>query len=767
MVHKTVKFLAFVALTGLGWTASAQNVFAKRSLTTIPISQLSEDEILKYKRAFGSLPVDPASVKQEETQDSLSQAIQLGELHKYRIVDPLVFGADLFQQQNLNFAPSLNIAASPDYVLGPGDVLDIFVYGGQEYNANAKISPNGQITIAHAGLVALSGLTLEDGTAKIRSYLTQNGFRSLSTGQSKLTVTLRTMRTINVTLVGVQKPGQYYLPALSTALHALYVSGGPGPKGTYRDIQVIRRGKTVKTLDLYPLLITGKLAEDPQLQEGDVVFVPTYEKRVLMKGEVKRPQLFELLPNERLSAVLEYAGGYTDIANPSTLYIERITDQNRVAVDVQADQASTFALENGDIVHVGILATYFRDRVAIAGAVHFPGYFSSQEARTLGDLIQRAGGLRPDAYPNRAVLSQVDPTGKRAYSRINPSDPATLTQSLQEGDSLVILGMGDFLHKRTVRVEGEVNRPGVFAYGEGLTLQDALTLSGGLRLGAQPDKIEVVRRVEDRVVVAQILPVSTDPALPLQGGEFLLLPEDVVIVRANPLWRNPSTVELRGEFWYPGPYPLLTKNEPLHKVLDRAGGYTPYANLSGAILIRQRGPQERVVASARRKTQPNYNDSVQVAVEPEPSADTIALSLHKGLRKGSGAQFVLRNGDVIIVPSEESMVFLRGMLNHPTQVTHRSGKRLFYYLRRGGGAMDEGRWGRSYVVYPNGESRTVRWVAGIPFAPKVVPGSTVVVPQRYWEVEKSRRWSAAQWATLTTALGTVTTTTIALLGLFP
>jgi hypothetical protein len=128
---------------------------------------------------------------------------------------------------------------------------------------------------------------------------------------------------------------------------------------------------------------------------------------------------------------------------------------------------------------------------------------------------------------------------------------------------------------------------------------------------------------------------------------------------------------------------------------------------------------------------------------------------------------VLRNGDVIIVPSEESMVFLRGMLNHPTQVTHRSGKRLFYYLRRGGGAMDEGRWGRSYVVYPNGESRTVRWVAGIPFAPKVVPGSTVVVPQRYWEVEKSRRWSAAQWATLTTALGTVTTMTIALLALLP
>jgi protein involved in polysaccharide export with SLBB domain len=228
MVHKTVKFLAFVALTGLGWTASAQNVFAKRSLTSIPVSQLSEEEILTYKRAFGSLPAAASAVAQEEKQDSVSEAIQLGELHKYRILDPLVFGADLCQQQNLNFAPSLNIAASPDYVLGPGDVLDIFVYGGQEYSASAKITPNGHITIAHAGVVALSGLTLEDGTAKIKSYLTQNGFRSLSTSQSKLTVTLRTMRTINVTLVGVQKAGQYYLPALSTALHALYVSGGPG-----------------------------------------------------------------------------------------------------------------------------------------------------------------------------------------------------------------------------------------------------------------------------------------------------------------------------------------------------------------------------------------------------------------------------------------------------------------------------------------------------------------------------------------------------------
>jgi protein involved in polysaccharide export with SLBB domain len=237
-------------------------------------------------------------VKQEEQKDSLSEALQLGELHKYRIVDPLIFGADLFQQVNLNFAPSLNIAASPDYVLGPGDVLDIFVYGGQEYSASAKITPQGHITVVHAGVVNLSGLTLEDGTAKIRSYLTQNGYRSLATGQSKLTVTLKTMRTINVTLVGVQKPGQYYLPALSTALHALYVSGGPAGKGTYRNIQVIRRGKTVETLDLYPLLITGKMAKDPQLQEGDVVFVPTYEKRVLLKGEVKRPLLFELLPQE-------------------------------------------------------------------------------------------------------------------------------------------------------------------------------------------------------------------------------------------------------------------------------------------------------------------------------------------------------------------------------------------------------------------------------------------------------------------------------------
>lgn len=758
--------LRVLALAGLLWPASAQaqNVFAKRSLTSIPVSQLSEEEILTYKRAFGDLPTAESAVKQEEQKDSLSEALQLGELHKYRIVDPLIFGADLFQQGNLNFAPSLNIAASPDYVLGPGDVLDIFVYGGQEYSASAKITPQGHITVAHAGVVNLSGLTLEDGTAKIRSYLTQNGYRSLTTGQSKLTVTLKTMRTINVTLVGVQKPGQYYLPALSTALHSLYVSGGPAGKGTYRNIQVIRRGKTVETLDLYPLLITGKMAKDPQLQEGDVVFVPTYEKRVLLKGEVKRPLLFELLPQENLGTALEYAGGYTDIANQSSVYVERINNLHREALDVLDTDIPTFPLVNGDIVHVGLLATYFRNRVAVGGAVHFPGYFGSREALTLGGLLERAGGLRPDAFPDRAVLSRVDPAGKRAYFRINPSDPTALAAPLEEGDSLVILGMGDFLHKRSIRVEGEVNRPGVFAYGKDLTLQDALMLAGGLRLGAQPDRVEVVRRVEDKVVVAEIIPLQTDRGLALTNGEFLLQPEDVVIVRPNPLWRATATVELRGEFWYPGAYPLLTKNEPLHKVLDRANGYTPYANLSGALLIRQRGPQERVVAAARRRVVPDPNDSVRAVVEAEPSADTIALALHRGLRKGSGRNFVLRNGDVIIVPSEESMVFLRGLLNHPTQVTHRSGKRLFYYLRRGGGAMDEGRWGHSYVVYPNGETRTVRWVAGIPFAPKVTPGSTVVVPQRYLE---AKRWSAAQWATLTTALGTVTTMTISILGLLP
>ena len=132
MVPSRVILWALALTLTLAPAASqAQNVFAKRSLTSIPVSQLSEEEILTYKRAFGDLPTAESAVKQEEQKDSLSEALQLGELHKYRIVDPLIFGADLFQQGNLNFAPSLNIAASPDYVLGPGDVLDIFVYGGQ------------------------------------------------------------------------------------------------------------------------------------------------------------------------------------------------------------------------------------------------------------------------------------------------------------------------------------------------------------------------------------------------------------------------------------------------------------------------------------------------------------------------------------------------------------------------------------------------------------------------------------------------------------
>ena len=226
-----------------------------------------------------------------------------------------IYGQELFENNAMGFAPSLNLAPTAAYILGPNDKLSIRIFGLQEQSMNVVIATNGSVVIPYGGKVMLSGLTLSEAERVLTNQLKKYGFASLGSGESHLKIQITDFRTIQVMVWGGKQSGAYYLPSLATAFHALFVAGGPGFNRSYRNIHVIRNGKTLRVIDLYEFLSKGSHSSDITLQDNDIIFIPYYDRRVRLRGEVKTPAVYELMPNENLLSAIQYAGGDGDAGN--------------------------------------------------------------------------------------------------------------------------------------------------------------------------------------------------------------------------------------------------------------------------------------------------------------------------------------------------------------------------------------------------------------------------------------------------------------------
>jgi len=515
------------------------------------------------------------------------------------------FGAEIFRQQQTEFAPLQNIPTPESYTLGPGDELSIYIWGDQTNTYNLTVTPDGTVMIENMGPVYVAGLTMKEANEVLTDRLRQlySGFANNGEEQTTFArVSINRLRTIQVSVVGeAVNPGDYAVPSFSTVFNALYRAGGPDENGSYRQIRLIRNNQVHAELDLYHYLTKGLQEGNVQLRDGDVIQIPTFLNRVEVMGETKRNDLFfEVINGETLTDLIQYAGGFSEKAYTRQIKIHRNTSTERKIITVSGSDLDETVIENGDAVYIDEILERFSNRVSIAGAVWRSGEFERTPGMTLKDLIEEADGVRPDAFMQRGLINRMN--DDYSFTQISfdvagimdndGSDPVIL----QPEDHIIIRSIHEVTEEQSVTIEGAVNNGGSFYYRSGMTLEDLILKSKGFLDSASEGRIEISRRISGDAVsdtrssrAADIFTFGVDRDLSIQDGNesFQLQPFDRVFVHRKPDFREQQTVTIEGEVMYPGTYTIESREERISDIIQRAGGVTSEAYLAGARLVRK------------------------------------------------------------------------------------------------------------------------------------------------------------------------------------
>ena len=761
---------AIVSLALLSQSLVAQGWLGK-DLSNINVKELTSaqrEEVLRNAKRQGfneadleamararGLNVDEFKRSQNETTEP-TKSLDTAKTKKSEVTENVlqstvaIYGQELFENNNLGFAPSLNLAPTASYVLGPNDRLSIRIYGLQEQTINVTIANNGVVVVPYGGKITLSGLTLSEAERALAGQLKKYGFASLGTGESHLKIQITEFRTIQVMVWGAKQSGAYYLPSLGTAFHALFAAGGPGLNRSYRNIHVIRNGKTIRVIDLYEFLSRGSRISDITLQDNDIVFIPYYDRRVRLRGEVKSPAVYELLPTEQLQDALGYAGGFTEIAYRDVVEVLRYGGVEKEMFSVRAAELGSFELKGSEIVTVSSIADRFKNRIKVDGAVERPGYYSMAAGIDLKQAIENAGGLKPNAVTAYVLLYRDPRDGQRAY--LGYSLPAVLngsvTVALQENDVVLV---GDSLEmnvKDQVFVFGDVNHQGGFDYGTGLTVAKVLFLAGGFEQEALTSKVIVSRKVEDESLLAtvSVLSARRDFWNDVELNNYVLQPGDVVTVSRNPYYRDQVYVSCEGEFKVPGVYPMSSRKQTLYDIFSQAGGSTVYGSVEGSLIIRQRRTElsakvtERLKAKVLNELYTEDTATLRKSGEVFKESfayDTIVIGGGNRKFEVTAKSFYLQPGDRFIIPTIESTVRILGEVYNPNVIMFDKQLSMKTYIEMAGGATETAKLRNMFVVYQNGRSAKTRHPLGVfNKQPKVKPGCQIIVPSKSQEDNK-------------------------------
>jgi protein involved in polysaccharide export with SLBB domain len=670
---------------------------------------------------------------------------------------PKVFGEDLFKSNNrLTFEPNLRMATPKSYVIGPDDELLIDITGDNEANYQLKVSPEGTIRLQYVGIIAVGGLTIEQASAKLRNVMSRT-YPGLRTGRTSVAINLGNIRSIKVSIIGeAVKPGSYTLSSLSTVFNALYASGGPNKNGSFRAIQLIRNNRVVSTIDVYDFLLIG-MQQNLRLQDQDVINVPVYKTRVEMSGEVKRPALYEVLSSESLQDAISFAGGFTGQAYTANIKVLQNTNKERKIADVSAENFKTHKPLNGDKYIVETILDRFENRVEIEGAVFRPGKYELEKGLTLKALIQKADGLKEDAFLNRGYIQRLSVDNSLSLVSFDVQkvlNGASMDIPLQREDKIIISSIFDLRDEYKVEIQGEVRRPGIFKYAENVNLESLIQMAGGFKEGATPNRIEISRRVKSsdarskNASTAQIFTVNIDKDLKLVGEPFSLQPFDIVFVRSTEGYQVQRNVTLQGEVLYPGIYTIQRKDERISDIIKRAGGLTALAFPEGGSLkrpgppklktqktyadsIRQEDEKVRLLNLRRLQRQAGVIDTTSIKQDSlSLKSDFVGIDLAKILKDpNSRIDLILQDGDVINIPIELQTVRVSGEVLKPTNIVYKQGKSMSQYINESGGFTYNAHKKRAYIEYANGSIKAAKNFLFFRSYPSVKPGAEIFVPK--------------------------------------
>lgn len=682
-----------------------------------------------------------------------------------------VFGRNIFNNKNLSFEPNMNIATPQNYRLGPGDAVFIDIYGASQKTIECTVSPDGFVTIDGYGPVEVSGLTVSQANAKLRSTL---GSR-YSSSQIKLTV--GETRSIMVNVMGeVKAPGTYTLSAFATVFHALYMAGGTNDLGTLRNIKVYRNNRLVTVVDIYDYMLNGKLTGNVRLADNDVVVVGPYDCLVNLTGKVKRPMWYEMKKNESVGSLLKYAGGFTGDAYTKSVRVVRKTGKEYSVYNVDEFDMSSFQVSDEDSVSVDSILDRYSNMVEIKGAVFRPGMYQvGGEINSVRSLLEHADGLREEAFTARAVMHRMK---KDRTLEVVPVDVEGIIDGkvadvpLQPNDVLFIPTKQEMMEEQTITIHGEVNYPGIYKYASNETLEDFVLQAGGLKNSASTVKVDVARRVMNPKALTNDSISAYTYSFALKDGfvidgtpGFHLMPFDEVYVRKSPGFSKQQNVVVDGEVMFSGTYTLQRKNTRLSDVIKAAGGVNDRGYAAGATLVRKINESERKRLEAARKMALEQYEQVaaEEAAKTGKSVDitnserikkfqiedtySVGIELDKAIANpGSDADIVLREGDRIVVPQYTGTVKINGEVMYPNTVGFVKGKKASYYIDQAGGFNNKAKRGQTYIIYMNG------MVAKVSHNAKPMPGCEIVVPAK-----ATTKMSIAETMTIGTSVASIAT----------
>ena len=685
-----------------------------------------------------------------------------------------IFGHSLFQNEELTFEPAMNLATPQNYVLGPGDVLFIDVYGASQKSEEVTVSPDGYVVIEDFGPIQVSGLTVEQASARVRSQL---GARYSS---SKIRLSLGQTRTITVNVMGeVKTPGSYTLSAFATVFHALYMAGGPNEIGTLRNIKVYRNNRLVTTVDVYDYILNGKLSGNIRLADNDVITVGTYDCLVNITGKVKRPMYYEMKRNESMKTLITYAGDFASDAYRKSVRVVRKEGSRYSVYNVGEFEQSSFRLTDGDSVSVDSVLKRYSNMVEVKGAVFRPGMYQiGGQINSVKSLLEQTDGVTEDAFTAHAVMHRMRPD---RTLEVIPVDIEGIMNGmvsdipLQNEDVLFVPTRQDVHEEQTITIHGEVQYPGVYMYAANETLEDFVLQAGGLKETASMVNVFVSRRIVNPKattadsIIGQSFNFALKDGFVIDGEPgFVLQPFDEVFVRKSPGYNAQQNVLVEGEVQFVGFYSLTKQSERLSDLVAKAGGVTSFAYVEGARLERKLNDAERMRYEESVKMQRMQNEQAMMeqalksgrsvseiqagmtaSQEKLQIPDTYPVGIHldKALANpGSDYDLVLREGDRLIVPSYTNTVKINGEVMYPNTVSYQEGKPVSYYINMAGGYSNKAKKRKTYIIYMNGD------VAKVGCNTKVRPGCEIVVPQK-----ATHRMTTAETITVGTGIASIAT----------
>ena len=687
------------------------------------------------------------------------------------------FGYDLFNGVPSTFAPATDVPVPAEYVVGPGDVIQVQLVGNNKGRYSLAVRRDGTINFPDLGPIPVSGRRFEqvkeDLEARVRDEMIG----------TQASVGIGELRSIRIFVLGdAQTPGSYTVSGLSTVTNALFYSGGVKKIGSLRNIQLKRNGRLVSTLDLYKLLLEGDTSADTRLLPGDVIFIPPIGPSVGLAGEVRRPAIYELKDETTAGDLLRLGGGLLPSADPTRATVERVEERRRLVVDMNlATPAGLGAsVQGGDVVRVPEIRPILEDSVVVRGHVYRPGEYQFRPGLRIGDILTSLDELQPNADRNYLLVRRELPdrrihvfSADLQQALAAPTSPANFELAprdqihvfdLESGRDRIIEPLLRELRQQSrideptaeVSIAGKIKVPGKYPLEPGMTVRDLLRAGGSLDEAAYGGHAELTRYevVNGESRQAELIAIDLRSALAGDpSANMVLRPFDYLVIKEVPQWAAQEEVEIQGEVKFPGRYPIH-RGETLRSLMERAGGLTDLAFVDGAVFTRE-GLKERerqqLETLATRMQSDLAQFSLMTAQEPgKDASQTLAVgqSLLTNLRAaqpvgrlvidlpramtarpGAEQDIVLKDGDRLLVPRVTQEVTVIGEVQSVTSHLYRAELSRDDYIAMSGGLTPRADDDRIYVVRADGSVVTrsgSAWFSG--GSVDIHPGDTVVAP---------------------------------------